>query len=364
MNLFDILLSKKEIKTRKSEEQPSMTVEEEPEISDVQPSESLRIELYKLLSKQITDHESLAKMVNEAELKVIKMRYRKLVEENRELSKRPTLSDYNYKDMQVQQLTTRLDNVKEATVPKGTYEQLEKETVHLKQELHRMNTKVDDLENIVSDYEELNSSLQWQLEQSEAKMLDSKLYDELEENYNALQTAHDVFQVEYLEQLQQNKLLQVQLQQLQEQLEEVQQSLGDTVTNSTLETDDLQPEVDDISDEDMPIEDLIDDLATQIGQDEEATVLEEEEEIPVVKIDFVEEEAERLVFDEVILEEASDESIVLVEQDVDEVQMEQAISDVLLKTVPTIEQGVTFGFPAYNPSSSFLLVMTSLSMPI
>jgi DNA helicase IV len=353
MNLFDILLSKKESKTQKSEEQPSMAVEEEPEISDVQPSESLRIELYKLLSKQITDHESLAKMVNEAELKVIKMRYHKLVEENRELSKRPTLSDYNYKDMQVQQLTTRLDKVKEATVPKGTYEQLEKETVHLKQELHRMNTKVDDLENIVSDFEELNSSLQWQLEQSEAKMLDSKLYDELEENYNGLQTAHDVLQVEYLEQLQQNKLLQVQLQQLQEQLEEVQQSLGNSVTNPTLETNDLQPEVEDLSEVDLPIEDLIDDLATPKGQDEEATVLEEEE-IPVVKIDFVEEEAERLVFDEVILEEASDESILLVEQDVDEAQMEQAISDVLLKTVPTIEQGATFGFPTYD-ASSFLL---------
>jgi hypothetical protein len=125
MNFLNNLL-KKGNKSQEPEAQSSTAVEEEPEKSDVQPNESLRIELYKLLSKQITDHESLAKMVNEAELKVIKMRYRKLVEENMELSKRPTLSDYDYKDMQVQQLTTRLEKVKEATVPKGTYEQLEK----------------------------------------------------------------------------------------------------------------------------------------------------------------------------------------------------------------------------------------------
>jgi DNA helicase IV len=350
MNLFDILLSKKGNKSQEPEVQPSIVVvEEEPEKSSVQKDESLRIELYKLFSTKTTNPENLAKMVNLAELKVIKMRYRKLEEENMELSKRPTQSDYNNKDMEVQQLTKKLETVKEVTVSKVAYEQLVEETVHLKQELNRMNTKVDELENIVSDYEGLNSSLQWQLEQSEANMLDSKIYDELEGKFNALRTAHDVLQIENLEHLQQNKQLHLQLQKLQEQLERVQPSLADTVTESTLETNDLQPEVEDISSAELPTVIIEDELSTDVEQDETVTALEED--TSVVKIDFVEEEKERLVFDEVILEEALDESVLLVEQEVDEAQMVQAISDVLLKTVPTIEQGVTFGFPAYDASS-------------
>jgi DNA helicase IV len=355
MNFFDILLSKKGKKSQKPEAQPSMVVEKEPEIIGVQQDEALKGELYKLLSTKLTNnHENLEKMVNLAELKVIKMRYRKLEEENIELSKRPTLSDYNYKDMQVQQLTIMLKRFKEATVSKVAYEHLEENTVHLKQELHRMNTKVEELENIVSDYEGLNSSLQWQLKQLEAKMLDSKIYDALEEKYNALHTAHDVLQNEYLEQLQQNKLLHLQLQQLQEQLEQVQSSLIDanTVTESTIETDDLQAEVEDSIAVELPTAKIKDETSTDVEQVETVTALEED--TPVVKIDFVEEEKERLVFDEVQLEEASDENVLLVEQEVDEAQMVQAISDVLLKTVPTIEQGVTFGFPAYDVSS-FLL---------
>jgi DNA helicase IV len=352
MNLFDILLSKKGNKSKEPEAQLSNVVEEEPEKSSVQKDESLRIELYKLFSTKTTNPENLAKMVNLAELKVIKMRYRKLEEENMELSKRPSQSDYNNKDMEVQQLTKRLETVKEVTVSKVAYEQLEEETVHLKQELYRMNTKVDELENIVSDYEGLNSSLQRQLEQSQANMLDSKIYDGLEEKYNALHTAHEVLQIEKLEQLQQNKLLHMQLQQLQEQLEQVQVSLGDTVTESALQTNDLQPEVEDISAVEFPTVITEGELSTDVEQDETVTALEEESSF--VKIDFVEEEKERLVFDEVILEEASDESVLLVEQEVDEAEMVQAISDVLLKTVPTIEQGVTFGFPAYD-ASSFLL---------
>ncbi|MHC0038874.1 helicase domain-containing protein [Pseudoneobacillus sp. C159] len=340
MNLLDLLFSKKGDKPQQPDAQPSMVTRAEPGISDVQEDDSLKSDLYKLFSSKITNQENLEKMVQLAELKIIKMRYRKLEEENIELSKRPTLSEFNDKDLQVQQLKIILKKVKEVTVSKAEYDHLQEKTAQLTQELQRINTTVKGLENIVSDYETLNSDLQQQLEQLEAKVLESKKNDSLEDKYNALHTDHDKLQIDYLEQLQQNQLLTLQLQHLQEQLEQLQPP---SVTESRLETDDLQIEVNEVITEDCP-----DELSTDMAQ-EVVTTLEEVSSVGI--IDFVEEEKEHLVFDEVILDEESEESVLLVELEVDETQLEQAMSNVLLKTVPTKDKGVLSEFPAYDASS-------------
>lgn len=361
MNLFDFLLQKKENRLKEWEAQHSTVMVEDPQIRHLeQQIEQLqqdllqKEEVYTQLHMKLVNYEKLEETGTLAELEKIKFRYHKLEEENAELAKRPSLADYNYKNTQIQQLAMRLKKIKQLTVAKEAYEQLEQEKIHLKQALHMMTTKIERLENIISDYEGQNSDLQWQLEQLESKqamMIDATVYDELEKKYNVLYTAHNTLQAEHEQQLKQNELLHLQIQQLQAQIEQIQQSATETVIqHPTPETDDLQAEVVDLLAGELSAASVASEKKETPIEAGQAEVIEGLEETPVIQL-IPDEEEMKLAFDEVFLEEVSDENEPLVEQEVDETQMIQTMSEVLLKTVPTIDEGVTATFPVYDASS-------------
>ncbi|MDF0728932.1 hypothetical protein PY093_20170 [Cytobacillus sp. S13-E01] len=201
---------------------------------------------------------------------------------------------------------------------------------------------VERLENIVTENEKHNTNLQQQVGQLENSLAK---YKSLESNYNALQIAHEDLQLKYDQQLQQIKELSIQLQQLQEQIQ-YSEAESDTHLQTLNTVDFIVEDVQVLSDvtPSLPEEE---NLPSEVVQDE---VISNFDQSSVIELALDEVKEEGITFDE-FLEEVSDERELLVEQEVDEAQMVQAMSDILSKTVTSVDEGVVTPFPNYDWSS-------------
>ncbi|MFD2446604.1 hypothetical protein ACFSO7_21935 [Bacillus sp. CGMCC 1.16607] len=350
MNIFDIL-QQKDKDSNCLKKQSSVELENDPPILHLEQhlaklqEEALRKEeLYKQLDSKIAIYEKIEEILKIAQVEEWKLRYSKLEEETNDLRKRPTIEDYNSKNTLIQQLAIQLKKAKEATVPKEKFNQLELEKDHLKESLQIMTSDTERLEAIVVEYEKQINKLQQQVGQLEEKLA---TYNTIESNYNALQIAHEDLQMKFDQRLQQIEQLNLKLQQLQEQIEQMEYSPSESKSQQqALIIDDFH--VEDVeslskvlpllSEENLPSEAAKEEVKLTLGQS------------PVIELALEEEKMEGITFDE-FSGEVSDEKELLVEQEIDEAQMVQAMSEILSKTVPTIDGGVVTTFPNYDWSS-------------
>jgi DNA helicase IV len=309
MNLFDLLLTKKENPLEPTDQNPLGALDS-----------SLILKLEQHIEKL------------QQEISQIKLHNQILEEENMELAKRPTLADYEYKNNLIQQLAIRLKKIDQGSVSKKAYEQLKKENLDLKQEVQTVTNDIEQVKCKVREYEDQNNTLQWQLEQTEAqKAIENSIeYDVLRRKYDALHASHNDIKRGFEQQVKENESLNLQLMQLHEQMEHMKQTLL-LQEQKVVEYDSFPTE------EDKEVDSDVEEIRFSQGTPHTEIVMKEELELPI--------------FDHSDAEDVSEEMELLVEREIDEAEVEQAISEVLSKTVPKIGEDASSPFSNYDLSS-------------
>ncbi|MCM3162700.1 ATP-binding domain-containing protein [Metabacillus litoralis] len=305
----------------------------EKQLEQLKQDSLIKEKVYNQVNSALANFERLGEGLKLVELEKLKVSYHELEQKNNELSKRPSLEEYNFKNNQVMQLSERLEQL---TVSQEAHTKIELHMTQLKQELQKKVNRVEELERLVSKFEKDHHNLQLKIEDSKV------IYKELDDKYTKLRTEHDSLQSEYNQQIQLNNQLQLQIQEMNTQMEQVQQLLlAETAsTNETLYREEEKLSEDEllISKENARLDEVIENIEAVEGKSITTFVLEEED-------------TEKIVFDELIEEEKIDESELFVERDVDDTQVTQTMSEVLLKTVPVKDESEPPSIPAYDASS-------------
>ncbi len=327
MKLYESLLQQVDSKLHEHKVQNSLEHESDSRIQQLEQQltrlqqEALnKEEVYKQLNSKLAIYEKIEELVKVAQLEELKMRNIDLAEKIRELEKRPTLEDYNSKNKLIQQLAMQLKKaLDDETDLKENNHLLEHELADLKETLQSTTNNIERLETVIDNFGEQNNILQQQVAQLESK-LETMVADKnsLEGNYTTLQQDHEELQNNY--------------QQQQSQIEELQEQIKQT---TILEV--KKPSID----------------LQSIPEGVEILTEAQHEEIisPLLRLTFDEEETEHIAFDQLELDEISDEKELFLEKEIDETKMVQAISEVLLNTVPKSDEDGPNSFPDINPSS-------------
>ncbi|WML49157.1 hypothetical protein RCG23_03430 [Neobacillus sp. PS3-34] len=309
MNLFDLLLTKKENPMDPANQNPLGALDS-----------SLILKLEQQIEKL------------QHELSQIKLHNQRLEEENMELAKRPSLADYEYKNNLIQQLAIRLKQIDQGSVSKKAYEQLKKDNLDLKQEVQTVTKEIEQVNSKVREYEDQINTLLWQLKQTEAqKAIENSIeYDVLRNKYDAIHASHNDINKRFEQQVKENEALDLQLLQLHEEMEYMKQTLI-LQEQKIVEYDSFPAE------EDKKANSKEEEIHFSQGTPHTELVMEEELDLPI--------------FNHSDAEDVSEEIELLVEREIDEAEVEHAISEVLIKTVPKIGEDASSPFPNYDLSS-------------
>ncbi|PGT80660.1 hypothetical protein [Bacillus sp. AFS040349] len=224
MSLLSFLKTHKDKKFQERQVQHSEEVTENSRISQLEKQleqlkqdSLIKEKVYNQVNSALANFEKLGEGLKLAELEKLKVSYHELEQKNIELSKRPSIEEYKLKDNQVMQLSERLEQL---TVSQEAHKKIELHTEQLKQELHKKDNKLKELEVLVDKHENENYNLRLELKNS------NTINKELDDRYTNLRTEHDLLQSEYNQQLQLNNQLQLQIQEINTQMEQVQQLLA------------------------------------------------------------------------------------------------------------------------------------------
>lgn len=278
----------------------------ELELAKLENQVSLKEDAYKQLDSKLANYEKIEEMIKAAQVEDWKLRYQKLEAEIMELRKRPTLEEFDSKNKLIQQLAVQLKKMKEFSVTKEEYFQLEFEKNQLQESYNSIVNTVEQLESTIANYKNEDDERTHQIVQFEEKL---KKYEDIDANYKIIKSEQVDLQNKYNHQLEQFNELSRKYSAIEEQLEKEKKSKENTQTETQLETPNGIREYDNISPEEQ---------VTNIDQL------------------FIEDRTQDTIFDPFI-EEILDESEILEEQDIDEEQIVQNMTEVLSTTVPTKE---------------------------
>ncbi|MCG7344791.1 ATP-binding domain-containing protein [Sporosarcina sp. ACRSL] len=280
-----------------------------------------------LIANQIKSDELITEQSREIEnLKGI---IRQLEAKNAELSMRPTTEELAQKDRQVQQLAIRLKTVIQSHVPMESYEQAKQETVLAEQKLRTMTAAAEQLKAQADLLEvEVQSSTP------------TAIHMELEKKYAVLQMSHSLRMVE-------NDRLAKRLDEMERKFNQLQQFTEAMETPASAAQEHAASVVDEI---------VIEETSVQDHNDKEDFLAVFEEAI-AVQLELEEEELEFYATPPVLSHEQVVDQPMLAEKEIDEDQMLQSMSEVMLTTMSSLEEtkvpeeSKAPSFPAYSESS-------------
>ncbi|MCG7333689.1 ATP-binding domain-containing protein [Sporosarcina sp. ACRSM] len=249
---------------------------------------------------------------------------------NAELTMRPTQEELGQKDDQIQRLALRLKTVGQEHVSKDVYEQAKKETELLERRLQLMQVAAEKLKAKADKLEvEVQSSTP------------AAVHTELEKRYVVLQMSHTLRIVE-------NHRLAQELDEKEEKYKQLQQLLKEVENPASVAHEHAASAIDELA----SLENIYHD-----SEEKNSIALANLEETIAVQLELEDEENEILATPDVLPKARENDQPMLAEKEVDETQMLQTMSDVLLTTMSTLEEAKVPeiikapSFPSYSESS-------------
>ncbi|WP_262176599.1 hypothetical protein [Saccharococcus sp. Marseille-Q5394] len=281
----------------------------------------------KLIAEQ-KKYEELARKKS-VEMDSLKGIIRQLEAKNAELAVRPTQQELAEKDVHIQRLALRLKEVGQGVVSKDAYELAQSETIKVEQRLQMMTAAAEQLKAKADRLEvEVNSRTP------------KAIHMELEKKYAVLQFSHS------LRMLENNRLAQL-LDETEKKFNQLQQVIKEMEMPTSVTGEQAATMVDEIASAENTVDD--------IGYKED--VLAVLEEAIAVQLELEEEENEYFAPPTHLPTGQVNDQPLLAEKEIDENQMLQSMSEMMLTTMSALEEAkvpeesIAPSFPAYSESS-------------
>lgn len=280
-----------------------------------------------LIANQIKSDELIERQSSEIEN--LKANIRQFEAENAKLAMRPTHEELARKEGHVQQLAMRLKTVIQSHVPMELYEQARQETVAAEQKLRIMTAAAEQLK-LKAD----------RLESEVQSSTPTAIHMGLEKQYAILQLSHSLRMVE-------NDRLAKRLDETERKCNQLQQFIEAMEMPASTAQEHAASVVDEI---------VIEENSVQDHNDKEGILAVLEEAI-AVQLELEEEDLEFFATSTVLPQEQVVDQPMHVEKEIDEDQMLQSMSEVMLTTMSSLEEtkvpeeSKAPSFPAYSESS-------------